>query len=765
MPRQGQIIPRWLHPTEEVYINDNTFYEDYTDDVTGPRFLCVFVGGKGRGDLLLKRSIGAFVEEYGYPDYRRWKQAMYIPYTALFSGYAQCQCLCLKAADSSYANLILAVGYKAEDGKMKMQFKLFTRTNIRNLDDLEVYAGTLERTTPDEDGYKWVPIMYFYSLGKGSYGEDFCIRLVHDKNGDKDNAYKNYNIQVLSAENGGARIESYNVTFDQDSKDPNTDVTLFCEDIVNDVGAKGSSRIGMKFFIDHYQTLFDFYCNVYKEGGYVPPTQVDVDRLPSVNAPSTVALYHLTEADGSYSAGAMYVYDAVAGTYNTSSYTITDVTTLPAIADASADVIYNLTADDGAYTAGKYIVSNGSWIDAPEIIDVAYLPSTTIAQTGIVYHLTKARDSYAADTLWTFDAATEAFVEYVEPEHPEKDDNPYTIGTWDMFGYNRFTKEDDEFIEVVGPIDLFDLEGVALQEGSDGSFADDVDSATREAAIERAYINAFQGTTDAKILSKRRAPVDIVLDAGFSLNIKKAIVSMVTQREDCVARLDTGLLNNIHDVYDMAANLLSINTYLVSKDCGMFKTSDPITGKVIPVTITLWMAAQYPTHYRQYGNHVPMAGENYAVISGYQKNSIKPEIDADDHEVKEKLYADYQMNYIECLDEDTWVRGTQLTSQQDWSDLSEENNVLVLLEIKRKIERLCAQRRYKWSDEAELRLFQDACDQYFSSYRGTKCKSLSIRVAMSDWEKIRYIVHVYLEVVFRTFQKRAIIEIDVNPRV
>jgi hypothetical protein len=117
------------------------------------------------------------------------------------------------------------------------------------------------------------------------------------------------------------------------------------------------------------------------------------------------------------------------------------------------------------------------------------------------------------------------------------------------------------------------------------------------------------------------------------------------------------------------------------------------------------------------------------------------------------------------LDEDTYIRGTQTTSQHESTDLSEENNVRVLMEIKRKIERLTYTRQFHWSEREDLRLFEESCNEIFSSYRGTKCRELTIHVDSNDWEKTRYIVHVYLEVIFRTFQKRAIVEIDVNPRV
>jgi hypothetical protein len=389
-------------------------------------------------------------------------------------------------------------------------------------------------------------------------------------------------------------------------------------------------------------------------------------------------------------------------------------------------------------------------------------------EDGNVYELTADDGNKAAGTQWIFSAVAGEFIEYVPDSSTNPEPIPYTISTWDMFGYNRFTKEDDPYIELDedGDLSIMDIEGTPLVSGDDGIFATDgsVPASEREAAMEQAYVNVFQGAVDKKILSTRRYPAEFILDAGWSINVKKAIAALVTQRMDAVARLDCGLLTSVNDLYDMGLALGSINTYMVSKNAHMFRTLDPVTGRNIPVTITLWLASQIPLHYQNYGNHVPMAGENYAVLSGYVEDSIRPVIDADDLEIKEKLLREYQINYVEALDEDTYIRGTQNTSQVEDSDLSEENNVLVLMEIKRKIERLAAKRRYRWAEEEDLRMFKDSANEIFSSYRGTKCRSLDIEVKSSKWEKTRYIVHVYLAVVFRTFQKRAIIEIDVNPR-
>ena len=772
MPRNGQIIPKYVQPHEEVYINDNTYYDDIVDNTGALTFLCVFISGKGRDKLLLKTSWSEFVREYGYPDYRKWGQAMYIPYTALYSGNAQAQCLRVVAKDSTYANLIFAVGYKIDAGKLHLKFKNYTRQNLRILDDLTTYAELIEET--DTDGYKWLPIITFYCLGRGSYGMDYRIRLSHDKSADKENDYKNYNIEVLSTEEGTKMIENYNVTFDLTGIDPGTRLTNFIEDIISDEQGSGSKRIGCTFFSDNYQKIFDAFDSLYENGEVAQPNFVAVDRLPYITPPSTTKIYHLTQNDGSKVAGGLYVYDATNSVFNASNYTVSSVAALPAIADASDTVIYKLTADDSNVeggTVGSTWIKSGTSFSVIQIEDCVKLPSTRQYKADEVYELTANDGEKVVGSLWIYDSTTNGYVKYIASAQDVDSQltNPYTIGTFDLFGYSRLTKEDEPLIVLddgISSVGIMDLEGVGLASGSDGSFSESTPKAIRDAAMEQAYQEAFQGGTDKKILSKRRSAANMILDANFSLEVKKAIVSLVLQRMDLVARLDTGLLNDINSIYDFGGttDYRQINTYMVSKNCGMFKTLDPVTGKIIPVTNTLWLAAQYPIHYFNYGNQTPLAGENYAILSGYVKGSVKPEIDADDMDIKEKLLTEYQINYIECLDENTYVRGTQNTSQKESSDLSEENNVLVLLEIKRRIERLAAQRRYRWSEAEDLRLFQESCQEVFSTYEGTKCRSININVSASAWEQVRYIIHVYLEVVFRTFQKRAIIEIDINPR-
>lgn len=341
-----------------------------------------------------------------------------------------------------------------------------------------------------------------------------------------------------------------------------------------------------------------------------------------------------------------------------------------------------------------------------------------------------------------------------------------TVDTFDIFGYDVTVAGDNSKISVVDGISslaLMSTTGVRLSSGDDGSLSDATAAATKESTLDTLYSDAFSGGLDPKITSKVRVPCNAILDANYSLQVKKEIASLVLSRMDCMGYLDSGLLTTISQVEAYFTSLNAINTYVISKNAGMFKTNDPVTNKVIPVSITLWLAYKLPMHWQQQKMYTPMAGEDYAPLSGYVKNSVLPEIDSDDDVIKEVFY-DARWNYIECIAENTYVRGTQQTSQTELSDLSEESNVHVLLAVKKKLERLCSQKRYHFGEASDRKRYQSDAQELFSSWKGVYLRSIDITFSMSTYEELRSILHCYCAIVYKTVIKRSIIEIDINPR-
>ena len=139
-----------------------------------------------------------------------------------------------------------------------------------------------------------------------------------------------------------------------------------------------------------------------------------------------------------------------------------------------------------------------------------------------------------------------------------------------------------------------------------------------------------------------------------------------------------------------------------------------------------------------------------------------PIIDGDDLELNDELY-NLRINYIEAIDESTFVRATQQTSQQEETDCSEEHNVYMLLNMKRIVERKVQSMIYDFSEPSDRLRFDEDVDQALRFYK-EKVRGFKIRFAMSSSEEQQSILHCYLDVVFKTIAKRGVIEINIQNR-
>lgn len=362
-------------------------------------------------------------------------------------------------------------------------------------------------------------------------------------------------------------------------------------------------------------------------------------------------------------------------------------------------------------------------------------------------------------------------------------ENPVSIEQFDML-YGRVSNGTAiEGIQIDTSFDEFiavdRIEGVSLAGGTDGSIAVDANpyevkrvgysaakstaAELRNDAINNLYIKAFKGDIDKSIISKRRTPARFILDAGYSSEVKKQLINLGLQRYDAFVHLDAGLLNNVSEALEWGQTMAGEATdRIISKNFQHFKIKDPFTGKKIPMTVTYMLASVLPKHILNNGDHIPLVGEKNAKLTGIVKNSLCPFIDADELEVKEQFY-DLRMNYFECLQENTFVRGTQQTSQDEETDLSEEHNVYVLLAMKRIVENKVSGMLYDFAEAEDRVRFQQDCNDALSTFTH-KVRSFDIQFAMSDYEESRGILHCYLSVVFKSIAKRGIIEIDINKR-
>jgi hypothetical protein len=308
------------------------------------------------------------------------------------------------------------------------------------------------------------------------------------------------------------------------------------------------------------------------------------------------------------------------------------------------------------------------------------------------------------------------------------------------------------------------IEGIPLSGGDDGSFKATTDTATRTTAINDEYINVLKGTTDKSIASKRKMPVDVLMDANYADEVKKEFVSLLIKRYDAFGYIDGGILQTIDSAITWAQTFTNLGDKIFSKDFQHFMIKDPFSGKNIPMTMTYFYAQCLPLHFRNPGNQIPFVGELYTLLTGVIKDSLKPFVDADDDDIIEELYK-LRVNYYECIAEGKYIRGTQTTSQNIWSDLSEEHNMHVLLEMKRILENEVNSKSYSFNELDDRNKFTEKAKRLMAPFINKKVRTCDVYFASNAFEEERSILHCYLSIVFKSISKRNIVEIDINKRV
>lgn len=332
-----------------------------------------------------------------------------------------------------------------------------------------------------------------------------------------------------------------------------------------------------------------------------------------------------------------------------------------------------------------------------------------------------------------------------------------------IFGINNDQSTQPKLTIVTEENNILDrLDGITLVCGDNGSL-DNPGDKTVDEIVEDLYLKAFAGELDKSIMSPRRTPVRFMLDANYPLSVKRAMVQLGLKRYDAMVYLDAGLITTHDEAIIFGEDTADLNYRIVSKSYQHYEIRDPFSGKRVPVTMTYDLACNLAKHIELYGSETAYTGETYATLKGAIKNSLVPVLDEYDEDLKEKLY-DLRLNYYEAIAENVFCRGVQQTAQDLESDLSEESNMLLLLEIKDIAERETISRRYNFAEPEDRQLYGEVLTERIKPYRES-VRSIEVFYDMSREEEMRNFIHCYIQLTFKTLLKSSIIEINVNSRV
>ena len=368
------------------------------------------------------------------------------------------------------------------------------------------------------------------------------------------------------------------------------------------------------------------------------------------------------------------------------------------------------------------------------------------------------------------------------------------ITNYEIVDYDR-SEEDVQFNRTLG---------IPLSNGSDGAFA--LSNPDRDKFIRAAYYDAFTGETDRDILSKTKFPLDAVFDAAFPFgylqsaadpnrpkyerSIKCALADLVDQRyEDCFCFLDLGTdktsvtgsneydandgFTSKEQAYDYAEELNdSAKWWTYSIDAYYGKIRDPYNKKIITVSSTYNLIVNYPKLWKSYGGkHIPYAGSKYGIIDQYIEGTVFPTFDVDLDADSLDILTDQHVNYAQIDAKGNIIRGAQSTRYPEIGDaltisnLSETNNALIILDIKKDAIKLVTDYAYNFNEAADVSRFNRDAAVLVTRYASAQVKSITASFSRTDEEAELGILHLYITVVHKALVKINLIDIDVNRAV
>lgn len=354
-------------------------------------------------------------------------------------------------------------------------------------------------------------------------------------------------------------------------------------------------------------------------------------------------------------------------------------------------------------------------------------------------------------------------------------DTHLTFETFDpLLGIDKTTRGQIPYLEISGDVAsanpdevnvvLNATTGIPLIGGDEGSLA--VGNPARENTLKNLYVKAFSGDIDPYIRSKNRFPTTFIYDANYPVEVKQLIASLALVRTDCMASLDcgTGIITKASVrayVEQYLASYINDRVQTIEPYC--MKVRDPYSQKSVTVTSTYWLSLRYPQHIYAYGGkHRPLAGNRFGVITGYIPNSVYPIFDEDlDSEEMDEL-AEMHINFAKYNANQEICRAMQDTRQIKQTVLSEQNNMLIVLDIKRDAERLSAQFEYDFSEPEDLARFNAAMQVLVDKYAAAQVRSITAEYSKNQWESERNYIHLNIALVCKDLVRTTIIEIDVN---
>lgn len=245
-------------------------------------------------------------------------------------------------------------------------------------------------------------------------------------------------------------------------------------------------------------------------------------------------------------------------------------------------------------------------------------------------------------------------------------------------------------------INLSNVFGVELGSGTNGDFGNaPKDATTYGSKLAKVYT----GELSNEVFDLTKYQISAIIDANYPSEVKRAIESLVSFREDSFYFRDLGIISTLDGIklaHAAGAANKFIGSYHISYDI-----IDPGSMKQITVTSNYTLAKLLVDHMINRINR-PIAGELFGMILNDAIQGTINFIPVLTPTVNQReMLGDARINYASYYG-DKLILETQFTSQPKHTQYSYINNVLLVQQLIRKIRLRCPKTRYSFMTGTDL---------------------------------------------------------------
>lgn len=300
--------------------------------------------------------------------------------------------------------------------------------------------------------------------------------------------------------------------------------------------------------------------------------------------------------------------------------------------------------------------------------------------------------------------------------------------------------------------------GLPLASGSNGTFGDS--PITVGAAYTAQMVKVFNGEADDNIYNLDNNPIDLVVDANYPDEVKRAIETLVDFRDDVFYFRDMGTSAKTISEFKII-DMLNSKTRNAATYEPFYDIIDPYTKKQITVTAGYSLVRLLINHLIN-GRNRAFAGKLYDVtIPEMVEGTVNfvPKITPSANQKTDM--EDLNINYGSYFD-GIFTLETEYTSQTSRTQLSFINNVLSIQEIIKAVRKRCPKVRYSFIDGKDLAKYQEDINAELTKYSGN-FKSLTMEYVADSVYAANKIYYAVIKVSFRDFVQTEIFKLIALP--